>query len=371
MYFPQEIIFEILSYLPPKSLVQFKSVSKSWLNLISDPKFARANLNRYKNKESLLLFYYRFGTMFLSSIDFHTPSLEYDLKRVLEYGRTRLTLIGVCNGLVLICYRDDRDIVALCLLNPLTRELRHLPELLPYGFSELEMFGLGYDYAKDAYKVVWISHRGYDTCVSVYSLKTNSLRTWKQAFNFGHLVSGSGRGVLIQESLHWLTKDNSDSCTIAAFDLSSETLKNVPPPNCDKLFYDIAVLRGCLCLIACTDLGNEIFVMEKYGLRESWTLKYVIDFLDTSIKPLTLLEDGKVLFMTSAIRRLGTYDGKEDTVIKFEVLGGYDFSNTCTFMESLVSPYCSNENPRQERMLENQDEYQNAGKNKCYVPLGP
>lgn len=43
-------------------------------------------------------------------------------------------------------------------------------------FLELEMFGLGYVSAIDTYKVVKISH-GYDTCVSVYSLKTNSFHT--------------------------------------------------------------------------------------------------------------------------------------------------------------------------------------------------
>jgi len=38
---PELVIREILVYLPIKSLFRFKSVSKQWNNLISDPFFAR------------------------------------------------------------------------------------------------------------------------------------------------------------------------------------------------------------------------------------------------------------------------------------------------------------------------------------------
>ena len=49
-YFPDEIIREILSRLPVKSLLQFRSVSKHWKSLISDKHFIQSH---YKIAETL------------------------------------------------------------------------------------------------------------------------------------------------------------------------------------------------------------------------------------------------------------------------------------------------------------------------------
>jgi hypothetical protein len=45
-FLPDELVFEILSRLPVKSLLQFKRVCKSWKTLISDPQFA---LTQFQN----------------------------------------------------------------------------------------------------------------------------------------------------------------------------------------------------------------------------------------------------------------------------------------------------------------------------------
>jgi len=41
-YLPDELITQILLRLPVKSLIRFKSVSKSWCSLISNPSFAKS-----------------------------------------------------------------------------------------------------------------------------------------------------------------------------------------------------------------------------------------------------------------------------------------------------------------------------------------
>ena len=44
IYLPREIVDEILSRLPIKSLLRFKTVAKSWNNTISTKEFVKAHL---------------------------------------------------------------------------------------------------------------------------------------------------------------------------------------------------------------------------------------------------------------------------------------------------------------------------------------
>ncbi|MCI13178.1 F-box/kelch-repeat protein [Trifolium medium] len=54
---PFDVISEILSRLPVKSLLQFRCVSKSWKSLISHPIFARNHLNLSTTRHLLRLIY--------------------------------------------------------------------------------------------------------------------------------------------------------------------------------------------------------------------------------------------------------------------------------------------------------------------------
>ena len=55
---PDEIVFDILLRLPVQALMRFKSVSKSWRDIISDPCFIRSHLKQYaknQHKPSFLI----------------------------------------------------------------------------------------------------------------------------------------------------------------------------------------------------------------------------------------------------------------------------------------------------------------------------
>ncbi|XP_058210744.1 putative F-box/LRR-repeat/kelch-repeat protein At1g11620 isoform X2 [Rhododendron vialii] len=52
---PHVIIYDILSRLPVKPLCRFKSVSKPWLALVTDPQFIKSHLNHQSTNHKKLL----------------------------------------------------------------------------------------------------------------------------------------------------------------------------------------------------------------------------------------------------------------------------------------------------------------------------
>ncbi|BFG36867.1 hypothetical protein CerSpe_231410 [Prunus speciosa] len=53
---PEDMALNILSRLPPKSLVRFKCVHKSWQNMINNPHFITTHLSNSSGTSSSLFF---------------------------------------------------------------------------------------------------------------------------------------------------------------------------------------------------------------------------------------------------------------------------------------------------------------------------
>ncbi|KAF7819219.1 F-box protein [Senna tora] len=95
-----DILTEILLRLPPKPLGKFKSVSKHWLALISDPKFCHSHTLRHHSPHPLP------SALFLSddSPNFDFVPISDSVLRVppLDYlNAHRVSIIQSCNGLLL------------------------------------------------------------------------------------------------------------------------------------------------------------------------------------------------------------------------------------------------------------------------------
>ncbi|KAL5730446.1 hypothetical protein ACHQM5_003264 [Ranunculus cassubicifolius] len=45
-YVPEDVMVDILSRLPAKSLIRFKTVCKTWYNLVHQPDFTKLHLSR-------------------------------------------------------------------------------------------------------------------------------------------------------------------------------------------------------------------------------------------------------------------------------------------------------------------------------------
>ncbi|KAK9755746.1 hypothetical protein RND81_01G047200 [Saponaria officinalis] len=175
-----DVIVEILSWLPVKWLLQYKSVCKAWHALISSPNFVSKHLkNYYRNKN-----YSDMCDFFLkqSYVDYDLYHLQSLVMAVDETPTPRVVafedmvnmpmyvseICGPCDGLYYLFYYYD---TIRALWNPAINELRVLPPLLTKSDPVLdpcqtagEVYGLGFDSVSSDYKVVVI--KGYFNTVT-------------------------------------------------------------------------------------------------------------------------------------------------------------------------------------------------------------
>lgn len=256
--------------------------------------------------------------------------------------------MGSCNGIVLA--KDENDTIFL--MNPTTREPCKLP-LSPFALPLREsfvMYGFGYDSSTDDYKVISISFWDTDNehspdCtdmfVSIYSLRYNSWRNLQNSpydHAVGHLISG----VLINENLHWLTSTRPGySSTIVAFSLANEEFTEIELPDAiddnTAVFNELGVLGGKLVLFG-YQVGNDLWVMDEYGVGESWTKVSIHREETDPIKCVCLIEGSHGYIVLGEEDRVVIYNEDERRCRDVRIIGGpSEFDIGGTYVETLES----------------------------------
>ncbi|XP_059629251.1 putative F-box protein At5g62660 [Cornus florida] len=151
-FLPYDLIFNILSWLPVKSILRFKCVRKSLLTLSTNPDFVKKHLSRSQNRKLIVscksrASYPRLLVMPTCGTDDHRPIHNIGIRGI------NAKIVGSCDGLVLYATQvPDR----LYLLNPSTEKLNTLPVLssrIEHIHSSFS-YGFGFDASIDDYKVV-------------------------------------------------------------------------------------------------------------------------------------------------------------------------------------------------------------------------
>ncbi|KAM3222769.1 hypothetical protein P3L10_022039 [Capsicum annuum] len=153
LYWPTEIVTEILSRLPVKSLLRFKSVLKSWSSLICNPEFTKYHLSLSANNNKD---YTNHSVMWrVSQPEFNLKectimeetNLDYHMK---NFG-TSCVIEDSVNGL--ICLVNEAK--ELFLWNPALREYKKFPDFRTKLKDDGHCtYGFEYDDIHDDYKVV-------------------------------------------------------------------------------------------------------------------------------------------------------------------------------------------------------------------------
>ncbi|KAK4425837.1 putative F-box protein [Sesamum alatum] len=340
---PQEILINIFSRLPPKSLGKCRCLAKSYRDKLSTPHFIKSHLTRKPHQENLLLITPSYSVRSICTIK------DDAIWRKLELPGDWSPVVGSCDGLVLLINKGFEKF----LVNPITLQMVKVPNS-PLALDRDEsvcLAGFGYDSCSDDYKVVTLSHydtinkpRPNDIFVDVYSVKKG---VWKRldSYPYDHPVELS-HGAFVNGAIHWLasSREPGYQSVIAAFNLADEVFVEIPVPRGvdvrDFAFSKLVALGGCLCII--DDQGNSptnVRIMKEYGLDDSWT-KFSIhaDYEWDMAKPLCLIGDEDVVLVTEG-ETLVVYNRTLETLRDMVVDGGPGMAIIgCTFVESLVSP---------------------------------
>ncbi|XP_045797824.1 F-box protein CPR1-like [Trifolium pratense] len=287
VFLSDDLIVQVLSLLTIKSLMRFKSVSKQWKTLISDPTFVKLHLHVEHQKN--------------------------------------------------IWFR---------IWNPATKTISKRLRS-SFGYLTPLRYTFCYDNSTTTYKVVVLfpTHQ-----VKILNLRDNSWRTISSFPPFHHVTPSSrivNQGVYLSGTVNWFAiqtdlsidyyhhrKDITvDQFVIISLDLATETyMKLSPPRGVDEVPHFepiITVLMDCLCFSHTLNLTHfVIWKMTEFGVEQSWTqfLKISYQNLQVDIRfgqygelrfyqliPLCLSENGHTLiFENSVSSQLILYDLRDN-----------------------------------------------------------
>ena len=292
--------------------MRFKCVSKSWLAMISDSDFEKKQLavavkDSGEVDNSRLIMHYpstKLKSCPLSSVLYdpvgHSVNHDYpgsDLGVMNE-------IIGSYNGLVCFCIRDKQNDI-IFVWNPSTREFRKLPPISFMQCLYLVAYGFGYDSVADDYKVMRVAcycmGRRYEYQVRVFSLKGN---VWRKIEKLPCYLFTDEPGIHVNGSINFAGVGDSENgiWSIIGLDLVNESYRKVPLPD----FVDpivkpmIANLRGRLCIIFDKNEAVDVWVMQQYGVKESWNKLVTVPYFPEPAaiectKPVFFLREGVIL----------------------------------------------------------------------------
>ncbi|KAJ1407471.1 F-box-like domain superfamily [Sesbania bispinosa] len=279
---PRDIHLDIFSRLPIISFLQIKCVCKAWLALSQDPRlpimfYARAN----KRNPSLILHCDSPIVNKLCFISSEEGSSNKVLKIVPPFmsNMPEYQVVGSCNGLVCISDALYFDPIYVC--NIFTGDYIELPKTSNHLEQDVAL-GFGNVPETKEYKIVRVVNYWSDEHSNVQIL-TIGTKAWRSLGPIHWKLDLIPSKAFLNGALHWVTKrcgtQRENHLRIAAFDLAEEKFKEIERPMCGSLddsnFY-LANLRGCLSAVVCQDERIEIWVMQVYNMKESWTKDYII-----------------------------------------------------------------------------------------------
>ncbi|PIA38543.1 hypothetical protein AQUCO_02700033v1, partial [Aquilegia coerulea] len=431
---PEDVVFRILLWLPVASILQLKSVCKSWLSLIESSGFISQHLHLHlhlqeeeeeeeEEEENVMIISHPYdysteppvGIYLLSSSSgnnifqvseyLELPSQLPSSYKIRMQGLGDLChcieVIACCDGL--ICTEVDYGFFFI--FNPATKHFRlafptssipqyeedqeeeddekfleNIPkstDILSGGFIS----GFGFDFKTNDYKVVRVLQTiEYDVQMIMHTERYNQINTQVEVYSLGTdswttidadlpvLTVRPGLNInapfrkrffcWLGKTTHTVPASSSSSSyvelgitTIFSFDFSKEVFETMPLPDVYSNIGDfnsvrLALLRDNIACIQWEGLlpwekfVSNIWVLNEYGVKESWTKLYTL-CLEPYTKPIGVLNNGWIICNehdeeASNVSKLILCDPVTQETMNLPVQGNFVF-NVAVYKESLVS----------------------------------
>ncbi|KAK7295239.1 hypothetical protein RJT34_18144 [Clitoria ternatea] len=369
---PLEVVEEILSWLPVKSLLRFRCVCKSWNSLVFDPNFVKIHLYRSSLRnpqftydqvidQSKHILSVCSVTSLLEKPSSIIPTPTDHQQRQLKFKHI---VIGSCNGLVCLlskqCYHQAYRSDITCWFkvqfwNPATRTISQKSPSVRCSDNIFNV-GFGYDASRDTYKaVVGVPREQICNVMTGYSIGDNC---WRDILEFPRDVTMfTNNGVYVSGTLNWIAQQNmnfSSEMVIVSFHMQSETCTQLSPPHGCDYDSELAVLGNCLCIYNYYHQNTDFVLWQMKESSWNRLMKVRFEWLQPTndyewlhpsmVFPLHMFENGDVfmLFVRCHIDSQAILYKHKDNTFKYfalprdaSVCGGNPI--TC-YAESLVSP---------------------------------
>jgi molecular chaperone HtpG len=344
----------ILSKLPLKSLKRFGCVRKSWSLLFQNPHFMNMLRTHFSSRNSsdhgggdTFLFLqepelpvtheYRYHDAFyLLPNERFEDRIKLDLPPPFQEDDSNIYVLCSVSVNGIFCLGQDRrrgivNSFRAVLWNPATTESVAIPPspdefVPPYRDPFIHFHGFGYDHVRDDYKVIrymsffdvtdededvpW-EDRSYDPLLEIYSLRSNSWRTFEiEKCDMPDCVYDEPRtssGVYMNGACHWWGNNDFYSSTgcLVSFDLSNEVLSTTPMPSdndesCEFVVIQrhLVVLNESIALISnCNNTTTfHISILGELGVKESWIKLFIIGPMPPIECPIGVGKKGSICF---------------------------------------------------------------------------
>ncbi|RAL42898.1 unnamed protein product [Cuscuta campestris] len=370
-HLPEEILIEILTRLPVRSLVRFTAVSKSWFFLITSPALVSAHLRHSRCNDNsvgnlLLLRHLENSSIkekyeILEETDHQTLNPISSPELPPAFACEDIRVVGCYSGVVCLSNAWCCDLCCTYLWNPCIQKLKPLspPTIIRPAGSLNSLLGFGVNPECDGdLKVVravyqrkgeYLQMPDGPPDVEIYLLSTGKWRTisavgvnlyminfvlwWSQTFVHG--------------AVHWIGQkwvDNVRSkCCITVFSMADEVFSEIMLPNelakWIALYLHIMMFEESIAVAKYATRNHCIFcdlwVMKEYGVVESWCRIYRIELDGWMDRIVGFRKNGDIL-ICSDNRELVSYCPTTKFFHKLGIYGTNRSFYVGKYLESLV-----------------------------------